>query len=309
MKHRQVEAFRYVMHTGTTAEAAKLMSVTQPAVSRLISDLEFHLKFKLFERTRGRLHPTPEATQFYSAVDRFFIGIEELEHSAQQLRDRSPTSMKVFATPALSTSIVPRVISRFRELHSNVAIQLESASYTQIALRLQTHQASLGITHGFPDLPGLTQEPFLKVSHVCAMHASHPLAAKDVIVPGDLEGENVLRILPEADVDWDATTAVLEQAGVTFVSDIATQSSHTGYALIAENLALGLIEPFAAGPWLRNGVVTRPFEPRLEYTYVVAQPELQHMSSMVQAFVDILHDTAATFDTGLDAGAEAGVSR
>lgn len=296
MKHRQVEAFRYVMQTGTTAQAAKLMSVTQPAVSRLITDLEFHVKFKLFERSKGRLHPTPEATQFYLAVDRFFIGIEELERSAHQLRERSPTSLRVFATPALSTSIVPKAISRFRELHANVAFQLESASYTQIALRLQTDHASLGITHAFPDLPGLTQAPFLRVSHVCAMHEAHPLSAKEVIIPQDLEGENILRILPEGAVDWDATTAVLEQSGVPFRSDIATQSSHTGYALIAENLAIGLIEPFAAHPWQRNGVVTRPFEPRLDYTYVVAQPELQPVSSMVKKFIDILKETAGSFD-------------
>ncbi|ATI41116.1 hypothetical protein CBW24_03275 [Pacificitalea manganoxidans] len=303
MKHRQVEAFRCVMQTGTTAQAAKLMSVTQPAVSRLITDLEFHLGFKLFERSKGRLHPTPEATQFYSAVDRFFIGIDELEHSAQQLRDRSPTSLKVFATPALSTSIVPKAIYRFRKLHANVAFQLESASYTKIALRLQTHQASLGITHAFPDLPGLTQETFLRVPHVCAMHASHPLSGKDVIVPQDLEGENVLRILPEGEVDWDATTAVLENSGVRFSSDIATQSSHTGYALIAENLAVGLIEPFAAHPWRQNGVVTRPFEPRLNHTYVVAQPDIQAVSSMITEFVDILRETAATFDADLGASA------
>ena len=303
MKHRQVEAFRCVMQTGTTAQAAKLMSVTQPAVSRLITDLEFHLGFKLFERSKGRLHPTPEATQFYSAVDRFFIGIDELEHSAQQLRDRSPTSLKVFATPALSTSIVPKAIYRFRKLHANVAFQLESASYTKIALRLQTHQASLGITHAFPDLPGLTQETFLRVPHVCAMHASHPLSGKDVIVPQDLEGENVLRILPEGEVDWDATTAVLENSGIRFSSDIATQSSHTGYALIAENLAVGLIEPFAAHPWRQNGVVTRPFKPRLNHTYVVAQPDIQAVSSMITEFIDILRETAATFDADLGASA------
>ncbi|MBU2959204.1 LysR family transcriptional regulator [Paracoccus sp. 1_MG-2023] len=288
MKHRQVEAFRFVMQTGTTAQAAKLMSVTQPAISRLIADLEIHLQFKLFERSKGRLHPTPEAIRFYSAVDRFFIGMDALEHSAQQLRDRSPTTLKVFATPALSTGILPRAIARFRELHANVAFQLETASYTQIALRLQTHQASLGITHAFPDLPGLTQEPFLTAAHVCAMHHTHPLASKAVITPQDLTGENMLRILPEGNVDWDATTAVLEQSGVRFRSDIATQSSHTGYALIARNLAIGLIEPFAADPWRRSGVVTRPFEPSLDFTYVVARPEAQPVSGMVDAFIEVL---------------------
>ena len=40
MHARQIEAFRFVMVTGTTTGAASSMSITQPAVSRLIADLE-----------------------------------------------------------------------------------------------------------------------------------------------------------------------------------------------------------------------------------------------------------------------------
>lgn len=298
MKHRQVEAFRSVMQSGTTAQAAQLMSVTQPAVSRLIADLEYHLNFKLFERSRGRLHPTPEALKFYNAVERFFIGIEELERSARQIREGSPTELKICATPALSTSIVPTAITAFRKLHSNVAFQLESASFSQIALRLQTHQANLGIAHASPVLPGLRQEILINAAHVCAMHETHPLARKSKIVPQDLEGESILRILPEGQVNWDSTKAVLDESGIRFRMDVATQSSHTGYSLIAQNLAIGLIEPFAAGPWRNNGVVTRPFEPRIPFDYVVALPELQPRSSMLEKFIELLREVARTIEPG-----------
>src|SRR5205807_6797550 len=47
---RQVEAFRAVMTTGSVTLAATTMHVTQPAVSRLIRDLERALKLVLFER-------------------------------------------------------------------------------------------------------------------------------------------------------------------------------------------------------------------------------------------------------------------
>ena len=80
MKHRQLEAFRNVMQTGTTAKAADLMCVSQPAVSRLISELEIYLNFSLFDRNKGRLVPTPEALKFFNGVERFFIGIDELEN-------------------------------------------------------------------------------------------------------------------------------------------------------------------------------------------------------------------------------------
>ena len=51
---RQVEAFRAVMTTGSVTSAAITMHVTQPAVSRLIRDLEVTLKLALFERRGNR---------------------------------------------------------------------------------------------------------------------------------------------------------------------------------------------------------------------------------------------------------------
>ncbi|CAJ3076526.1 LysR family transcriptional regulator [Burkholderia pseudomallei] len=58
---RQIEVFRAIMLTGSISGAAKLLHVSQPAVSRLISYAEQRLGLALFERIKGRLYPTPEA--------------------------------------------------------------------------------------------------------------------------------------------------------------------------------------------------------------------------------------------------------
>src|SRR5262245_21177406 len=69
LNHRQVEAFRAVMLTGGVTTAAQLMNVTQPAVSRLIRDLQESLKLPLFERRGTRLLPTAEALSLYQEVE------------------------------------------------------------------------------------------------------------------------------------------------------------------------------------------------------------------------------------------------
>ncbi len=296
MKHRQLEAFRNVMQAGTTAKAADLMCVTQPAVSRLISELEIHLSFNLFDRVKGRLVPTPEALKFFNGVERFFIGIDELEKSAKQIREQGGGALKISATPALSTGVLPKAIEEFHQTHKKAAVEIETASFSQIALRLQTFQTDLGIAHAFPDLPGIEQMTLANVAHICAMHETHPLAQKEIITPEDVAGENVLRILPEGNMNWDDTKAVLDKAAVQFRSDFGTQSSHTGYAMIAQNLAIGLIEPFAAGPWCNNGVVIRRFEPQIEYPYVVAMPEDQPVPRMAREFIKILRTHMNAFE-------------
>ena len=78
MHFKQVQAFRFVMMTGAASRAAELMRVSQPAVSRAISELERNVGFPLFNRVRGRLVATPEAHLLYQEVTRAFVGLERL---------------------------------------------------------------------------------------------------------------------------------------------------------------------------------------------------------------------------------------
>ena len=52
---RQVEAFKSVIENGTVRSAAQLLCISQPAVSKLIGNLEADLRIDLFERVKGRL--------------------------------------------------------------------------------------------------------------------------------------------------------------------------------------------------------------------------------------------------------------
>jgi DNA-binding transcriptional LysR family regulator len=61
MKIRQIEIFRSVMMGGSTIAAATALGLSQSAVSRQLTQLDEELGFSLFERSKGRLLPRPEA--------------------------------------------------------------------------------------------------------------------------------------------------------------------------------------------------------------------------------------------------------
>ena len=65
---RQVEAFRAVVVMGTMSKAAELLGISQPAVSRLISDFQDAVGFRLFKRHRHSAEPTPDARQLFEQV-------------------------------------------------------------------------------------------------------------------------------------------------------------------------------------------------------------------------------------------------
>ena len=55
---RHIEIFHAVMTAGNLTEAARLLHTSQPTVSRELARFEKVIGLTLFERTRGRLHPT-----------------------------------------------------------------------------------------------------------------------------------------------------------------------------------------------------------------------------------------------------------
>src|SRR5882757_9704182 len=94
---RQVEAFRAMMLTGSVTEAAKLMAVTQPAVSRLLRAFQALIKMELFERRGSGLVPTASATALYMEVERSFIGLERITAAAEEIRSRRTGLVRVAA--------------------------------------------------------------------------------------------------------------------------------------------------------------------------------------------------------------------
>src|SRR3546814_9544927 len=79
MNFRQIEAFRTVIACGTTTRAAEILRISQPAISRLLADLERTTKLKLFDRGKGRIRPTAEGLAFYDEVQRSEEHTSELQ--------------------------------------------------------------------------------------------------------------------------------------------------------------------------------------------------------------------------------------
>src|ERR1700746_980012 len=119
---RQVEAFRATMLTGSVTEAANLMAVTQPAVSRFLRDFKALMKMKLCERRGTGLVPTAAATALYTEVERSFVGLERITAAAEEIRSRRTGTLRIAAPPAVSNGYLPRLIGRFLTERPNLTL-------------------------------------------------------------------------------------------------------------------------------------------------------------------------------------------
>lgn len=300
IQFRQIEAFRCLMISGTSVGAARKMNVTQPAISRLITDLEETLGFRLFNRIKGRLEPTISGVQFYRAVEENFLGLERLAQVANNIRDETPQGLTIACLPVLSSTILPLVLIEFFKRHPHVPVTVDSSNGPEILVRLQDMKVDLALCLAFPPLAGIEVEPVMEKNVMCALPKDHRLAKKASITPKDLDGENMIGWVPLTTQGYKEELNSLNKAESAPKHVIKTHTSHTRYAMVANGLGISIVEPFAAKVWQNNGVVVRPYDVDIKYQYVLAYPGSGIRSELIQDFRDAVIAVAKNYDFGFD---------
>lgn len=291
---RQLEAFKAVMETGTVSHAAGVLNVSQPAVSKLIANFERGVGFEVFDRSHGRLAPTPEATMLYNVVERAFISVAQIEQSSIDIRERRHGRLTVGVMPALSAGFIQEVATEFLADRPRVTISLHPRSSPKVIESLAGQQLDLGIIAAGLDHAGVETEFFCSVEAVCVLPNDHRLAKKKVIVPTDLEGEPFISLTMldriRARIDYP-----FEEAGVRRILRIDTPMAGSACAFVAKGAGIAIVDPFSALEFQNDRINIKPFRPTITFNFVIAYPLHAQRSQLVKDFVIELRRKLKTY--------------
>ena len=145
MNLRQLEAFRATIRAGSVTEAANMMHISQPSVSRLIAELERATGFALFARVGRGLTPTVEGQQFYKGVEGMFVGVARLEDLARSIRTTQGGTISISTIQSLAAIELPAAIGRVYRENPDIRFKINSRNTPAILDAVQMHQVDLGI--------------------------------------------------------------------------------------------------------------------------------------------------------------------
>lgn len=250
------------MRCGTLTEAARSLNVSQPALSQVLFHTEDELGFKLFDRVKGRLVPTPEAEELYPEVDRIFGDIEILRRTASELKagQRGVVRLATSAPPALA--IVPDALDTFRRQHPEVRILTSVVSVDRIVTLLDAGSAGLGVAMTDATLPLINGEVVGYCRVTCLMPEDHPLTERQAVSLDDLATERLIsyRADTQPAIHLDRALAAAGHAGRR--PDIEVDLSIIALAFVQDGLGVALVDDLL--PWHRFPRVRAiPFMPRV----------------------------------------------
>ena len=188
---RQLQVFNEVCDLRSYSRAAEEMSLTQPAVSLQIRQLEELIGQPLFDYVGKKLYMTEAAEALQLASRDIFGRLENLDMQLSDMLGSLQGQLKL-AVESSAKYFVPHLFAAFKRQHPEVNLQLTVVNRAQAVRRLSDNRDDLVIMSMVPQDMGLEFLPFLNNPIVAVAPAEHPLCMQGPLRLQDLEPYTLL---------------------------------------------------------------------------------------------------------------------
>lgn len=153
IKIRHLQALTEIVRRGSLKSAAEKLFLTQPAISRTLSELEEILGSELLIRGRGGVSLTPQGEYFHgfaqsslSALEQGLAGFEAAGHGGAM-------HLRVGALPSVAARLMPQVVTELGRLVPDLRLTIADGSHAHLIGLLQAGRLDLVIGRlGAPEI-------------------------------------------------------------------------------------------------------------------------------------------------------------
>jgi LysR family hydrogen peroxide-inducible transcriptional activator len=250
---RQIEylvALAGIRHFG---RAAKACSVTQPALSLQIRELEELLGVKLFERGHRQVLVTPAGERVIERAREALRRIDDLLDEARAARQPFTGRLSLGVIPTVAPYLLPHALPAVRAAHPGLELLLREDQTQRILARLRGGDLELLLLALPIEGDDLESLPLYEEPFVLAVPASHPLAKRNEPVSEDeLAGEPVV-LLEEGHCLRTQALALCDAVGARETGRVQATSLGTLVQMVANGLGITLLPATSIGVEARAG--------------------------------------------------------
>ena len=294
MRLRHIEVFHAVYSCGSITQAAKILNVSQPSVSKVLAHAEQQLGYVLFERVRGKLVPTPEADVLFTHAAEVAASLDRLRQVAGNLQGMEQGRIRLAAIPALGVEVLPAAIAGYREEHREVFFAVETHHYGGICAALLESRVDVGFAFD-PDIrPGIVSES-LGTGTFCVLAPDDAdFGARSHLTVHDLES------LPCISLDRRGplgrlVASHIDASGVSLQTIAWAETYQVAKALVAQGVGVMIADQVTAHSASTEGVRIWPLEPELKFEIAVLRLENTPLTHVCREFVQYLRICVTKF--------------
>lgn len=187
--------FYEVAKTKSFMEASRNLRISQPAISKMVGQLEADLGSRLMERTRRGIVLTESGELLFTSASKVFSEIALVEDSIKNPQMQFVGEWTLGISENLAIHIAPKLVGEFKDRHPDLKIGLFAGTSSQIKHELMQDRCRVGIF--FTPLKKSEQFESKIISETefwIVISAKNRWISKKSITIQDLKEKNVPRI-------------------------------------------------------------------------------------------------------------------
>ena len=284
MTFRQLQIFRSVCDNLSYSRAAEEMSLTQPAVSLQIRQLEELLGQPLFDYVGKKLYLTDAAVALQRAGADIFGRLESLDMQLADLQGSLQGQLSL-AIESSAKYFVPHLFAAFRREYPEVNLQLTVTNHAQALKRLSANRDDLLIMSRVPSDMNLEFLPFLNNPIIAVAPPEHPLCSQTALSLQDLTAWPLL-VRELGSGTRQACEDYCHQKRAHFAQTLEVGSLEAQCEGVIAGLGLALLPRHAVRRELQYGALRElpVAELPLLRSWCLVHPRGKYLSPVAQAF-------------------------
>ena len=178
LRHLQlVVALDEFRHIGRTAE---FLAVSQPAVSKMLSEVEAMLSLTLFERSTRGTEPTASGRAIVRFARSVLAEYERTREEIAAVESGAAGRTRVGSMMVALPTLLARAVEALKERSAQATVLVEEGDLTRLLPKLRLGELDLFVGRLEPGYaaPDLVTEPLFNEPMVAVVAAGHPLAHK-----------------------------------------------------------------------------------------------------------------------------------
>ena len=295
MLDQKYTTFLTAAELGSFTRAAEQLSLTQPAVSHHIGQLELQLNVTLFLRKRGRILLTPEGEIVLQYVRRM-KALEKQMDAELRSADRRLTRLRVGITHTAESNLITEVLAKYGQENAGVSITIITDTIKNLYDAMDHFELDLAVVDSVSPSSELNSLMLDTDCIVCVLSNNNPLSRHAMVTLEDLKKERMILRLPSS-----ATRKLFEahllSVGMSIDAfDVAMEVDNiaTIKDLIRKDLGVSILARSACMDELRKGKLTAlPIEnlSMVRQMNLVYRKDFSHMELLYE-ILRLYHDTA-----------------
>lgn len=247
---QQISVFLQLARTGSFSGAAKLMGISQPALTRTIQQMEAAVGQRLFDRTTRSVVLTSTGRELQPIAERleaeFDSAFGELSRFVEGRRGR----IAVAALPSIAAVVLPPAIAHYRQQHPSVEVAVLDGLSGSVLDAVVHGQADIGLTIRPSPRATLSYQPLLSDEFGLVCRPDDELAGNGPLPWSVFEGRPFVAMAPQSSVR-QMTDAAFLQAGLAVPPLYGCAFLGTAGSLVAAGLGVTAL-PRLTLPLLRG---------------------------------------------------------